>query len=356
MKRICQMTFTTGNNAGAWLQTFALNKTLTSFGCNVDVLNFSSGVLKAPRETLKKRILLPFFIFKRRYIVKKRWLEFNQFFKNQLRFVFVPNESDLKNLDYDLFLVGSDQVWNKMITKRDFLLTFVDDNAKKVSYACSLGDYSISLKNNEIIDELNKFNKVSFREEIDYNDAIRNGLNKADVHIDPTFLINKEEWIKLSAGSSKIKTRDFVLIFCCDKNLLKIARGIAKKENKKIVVANYFGLNPLFGIKIINFSSPLELVDLIQRSSIVLTTSFHGYALSLNLNKKVLISSNPNFKKYQRFAQLQKELGVCESNIDLMKTEYDCLDFDWDGINANIKKQKEKSLAYLRSLIDEKDK
>lgn len=56
------------------------------------------------------------------------------------------SQSSIQNSNeiYDLFISGSDQVWNMKLNREDYnyFLKFVKDDSKKIAYAASFG-YSV---------------------------------------------------------------------------------------------------------------------------------------------------------------------------------------------------------------------
>lgn len=106
--KISVLTFSKETNFGANLQCYALCKTLQNMGHNVDIIDFQlppysmtwySAVLRIPRL----------------------WL-FRQFRKQHLN-IFTRHYNSVDELEHDcpksdLYIVGSDQVWNQGITKR----------------------------------------------------------------------------------------------------------------------------------------------------------------------------------------------------------------------------------------------
>ena len=103
---------------------------------------------------------------------------------------------------YDKFIVGSDQVWNTQLTGNDFTyyLDFIKDSHKKNSYAASFGYSKLPEEVKEkAIDLLKDFNTLNIREKQGKEIIINEIKNKeVNVVMDPTFLLDKEEWKKFA--------------------------------------------------------------------------------------------------------------------------------------------------------------
>src|SRR5699024_8399387 len=117
---------------------------------------------------------------------------------------------------YDLFISGSDQVWNLKLTNNDYnyFLKFVKDDNKKVSYASSFGYSNIPEEYREnSIKYLNKYKIITVREkkgqQIIENIVKRN----ATTVLDPTLLLNKEEWMKLAKPPTFKMPNKYILLY-----------------------------------------------------------------------------------------------------------------------------------------------
>lgn len=66
----------------------------------------------------------------------------------------------------DIFIAGSDQIWNPAWTEDAYFLNFVPDYNGKIAYAASIGTNSVSQAYLEhIVPLLNRFDFISVREE-----------------------------------------------------------------------------------------------------------------------------------------------------------------------------------------------
>jgi len=143
------------------------------------------------------------FIYKRR----QKFLDFYRKYVNYTEKKYNYNqELKVTNEKYDKFIVGSDQVWNYNNNGKDFayFLDFVEENNKKISYSSSFGVKSIpnSLKD-EYAKYLSQIKYLSTREE--YGCRIIKELTgeKADLVLDPVFLLDKNKWLSLIKKEKK---------------------------------------------------------------------------------------------------------------------------------------------------------
>ena len=102
------------------------------------------------------------------------------------------SKDDIKeaNKRYDIFVCGSDQIWNLTLESTDsiYWLGFVDENKIKFSYAPSIGVDSVNNEDaKQIKKNLESFNGISCREETGTNLINKIlGVEKCVTVIDPT--------------------------------------------------------------------------------------------------------------------------------------------------------------------------
>ena len=151
MKKIEIVTFNRAHNYGALLQLFALQKKLIN-NYNVEALDYrcekiESGYkkisLKNKKLIGKIKSIAKYLIFNKK--INEKYKSFNNFIDNKLKLsdsIYSEKEIAMKCKNVDVFITGSDQVWNKNIVgelSNIYTLNFEYPNAKKISYAASVG-------------------------------------------------------------------------------------------------------------------------------------------------------------------------------------------------------------------------
>ncbi len=237
MKKIGIITFHRANNYGAIFQTYALKFVLQILGQNVDVINYSCKQVEKfysffnGKKTIKwflKKFIETIFIHKR--IISNN--NFNKFRKKYLTDTPILNSNDINSIEnkYDIFITGSDQVFNPQITNFDsnYLLSFVRDNNKKYSYAASIGFEKLNQKEGEFLKNgLNCFSKISVREK-QAAKIISSLTNKQVlVHLDPTLFLNKQQWDKIAKYNER---DDYILVYLMSNNnkIVSFAKKLAE--------------------------------------------------------------------------------------------------------------------------------
>ena len=371
VKKIGILTFHQANNYGAVLQGYALARAIKKISYENDT-NIVCEIVDYENEAIKKRYKVkPFYQYKKlttkikrlmlnRY-VKKNNEYFDIFRKNYLPLGKIKyNKQTIYNAneEYNVFITGSDQVFNYLLTDNDttYYLDFVNDKNKKIGYAVSVGNSSTWLDNFEKTDKLlSRFNIITARETDLYSALINKGYKDTVQVLDPSFLLDVEEY-KSIIGRGKLINKKFVLVYVIgspfNDRLYGFAKNIAESLNAEIVYINTDKLRHK-GVINLRYVPIQSFLWLIKNASCVITTSFHGLAYSLVYNTNVyykLAGGNNNFNS--RLTTLSEHFNLSSRNIDnCISTNAKYSDMDWENINKKITLLKEKSLRLLKEII-----
>ena len=359
MKKVGIVTFHRADNYGAVLQNYALQKAVGDW-CNIETVDYRCDILEKPYLTppfsekssgIVKKILNHtryLFNIKRFYRLRNG---FDEFRKKYLKTSREYNQRDLINNsnDFDVYIIGSDQVWNDKITNADLVYSLgFQTRAKKASYAASAG--SIQMISKQTLDNISNLDYISVREK-DLQEYIISTLKKrVSLVVDPVFLISKEEWENII---SKPKRKDkFVFTYSVSEmteDVIKIAKHIARQDNVKIYHMDHSLKYGTRGICKYG-ATPLEFIEYIRDAKIVIASSFHAVAFSIIFGKKFI--AIPTKKTASRIESLLQIVGV-EENMFASYEEY--INNSKDIRSPNVKKldcQIEKSFDFLRSITE----
>src|SRR5690606_2791095 len=109
----------------------------------------------------------------------------------------------------EVFIVGSDQVWNPDLTKAsalDYFFSFLPDEVKRISYAASFGnsEWIWSDIQHDVWDCLQKFSAISVRESSGAKICEEIFNVNSSVVLDPTLILGSyKELINKGANSKK---------------------------------------------------------------------------------------------------------------------------------------------------------
>ena len=350
-KKIGILTYHDSDNYGSVLQAYALSHYVNSLGANCEIINYRKPEVKKlyniwKRPTSRNAILTDIFQIPQYIKLKKRKENFEKFRKKYLPLskTLYTKKEDLKNSEYDLYIVGSDQVWNTNIVDFDssYLLDFT--NERKFAYAASFGS---SIKN---IDSFypykhlfEKFDKITVRESAGKK-LCEDQLNlSVDLVCDPVFLLSADEWRKLKAPN--FINEDYIFCYFAggvSTEMEKFSKNLALKHNCKrvIVTFDWHDWNKKDQIKSFE-SGPQEFISLLDSAKFVCTNSFHGTAFSIILNKKFFVDgihSDVRIKTLLAISNKEDSLLNCQKqkNIDLLCSLDELIDFSKKTISNEV--------------------
>jgi polysaccharide pyruvyl transferase WcaK-like protein len=273
-----------------------------------------------------------------------------------------PSYSELYNevFDFDVYCVGSDQVWNPTnnTSLNPYFLTFAPKGKRKIAYASSFGISIFPDAFKKLLPKLlSDFDFVSVREKTAANNIKEIANKNAEVVLDPTLLLTKSEWLDV-ANSNILPSYPYLLIYNVSKSnfATKLAVDIAKIKNLKVV---RLCINPYrddYNSEISNIvdAGPSEFVALFSAASFIVTNSFHGTAFAVNFNKPFFSVINHSKINNSRQKDFLDSLGL--SNRIIIETkifstrDVDCL-IDYDIVNSLLEIQKTNSVNFLRESI-----
>jgi hypothetical protein len=351
------LTFQRAINYGAVLQAYALQETLESIGHEVQIINYlQPRVEKTDRrpfekngkiDLLKGLHLRSFINFnKNKRETLERRSRFDGFLSNYLHLTKPCTYNEIPS-DFDLYVIGSDQVWNSRICggiDEVFWGNFSKNkNAKVISFSASTSVKDImNIDKKQLQKYLNNFNGISTRENdvADYLNSNFSLYEPAQVVIDPTLLANPSIWDKLV--KDKIKDIDpYVLYFGArfySKNPL-----VLKQHAEKIAKAKGYGVKTID----FNHDTPIDFVNKFRNASFVVTSSFHGVAFSLIFNRPlnaILYGDEQDC----RYENLLRTIGA-EDMLIPVGEEFKSLSYDYATINQSLSKLRNTSIAYLNN-------
>lgn len=362
--RIGILTFHNTTNYGAIFQTFALQKYVNEQGVKCDVIDYNNNTLmnryninpfhsKNLKEFAKKSLL-----YRDNKRLKKAFLSFTE--ENISMSGQKYNENNIKDADniYDSFIAGSDQIWNFDLSGKDknYFMIFSSEKKKRNSYAASIGKSSLSHEEEQEFKELlNQQNNISVRENQGriIIDKIDNTLNP-ECHIDPTFLVKQDEWIKLLKGNKPKYKYIFVYEVSITDNLRMFAKYLAEKTGFKIIFISGTSKNIMNAKKIKN-ASPEEFLNFVYNAEYVITSSFHGMALSLIFNKEFFYDTPSNSNSLgSRLDNLASILKVSNRKITTDFNHINTDKINYNEVNKMMKVEIKRSQEYLNKIIFDK--
>ncbi len=274
--------------------------------------------------------------------------------------------------DYDIFVCGSDNIWNKVMFDSSFMLDFVPNDKLKVAYAPGMSTYTLNKKLEKIVtDCAGRIDYISCREEIGATLLSKLTGREVKTVLDPTLLLTATEWSKIERKPNIQKLPDEYL-FCYllgeAPHIRKQAEMLKKLTNLPIVTLPHpHGYNEEdekgFGDYQINEVGPAEFVYLVNHSRYVFTTSFHAVVFSIIFQKKFICTRRFMNKAEEtnnlRVDNILKLMNITENRIITHEsTEKDIeglleLPITWNG--QDLDKLRQPSLSYLENALKDSE-
>lgn len=360
MKKIGILTLHRANNYGAVLQNFALLKAIESLGFSAETIDYIIPEIDkayAPKLLLKNKNIF-------RMLKANCWNVFNK--KNELvqynKYADFRDEhlkistdsfdnSTISNSNYDLYIIGSDQIWNKGIVgeehKQTFCLNFT--SKKKASYAASCGSINCSFDLSEIKD----FDYITVREQ-ELCDYLNNNGIKTKVVCDPTLLLTKEDWLDLILDVSADHSNYVYLYYIGSgrDEAAQIAKDVASNLGNKVYYSHRVDRRSRkYGIN--KFSDgPLDFLREIANSDYTVVSSFHGTVFSILFEKQFFALLD--IKTGSRVKTLLTKIGLEDrivDNYDDYKTR-NFTPINYDRVRPILEQWRQKSLEELKKICE----
>ena len=366
--KVCLVTLIDNNNYGTLLQAYASATIIQRMGNEVFFLNYYRNIyspcnllrlrFQSNQHFIKKMLDIPVVLIvmpiKHKYLIK--------FLNKNFAFTKRYNSIDqIKDIDADLFVAGSDQIWNTEWNHgidKVFYLDFVGKESKKISFASSIGLSQFDEKYKSQLKSLfSNFLSITIRERLSL--SLFEDLNIPDVKavLDPTLLITKKEWQEL-LNIQKIDEK-YILVYCVeyDKSriVIELAKKIAKKRNLSVYVienGNPFRYSSI-GIKKRYFSPSVpKMVQLFYNADCTIVSSFHGLAFSINFGKPFIVVKPEKYNV--RIDSLVQDFELQENEVEIKNlkelTEInDISSIDYKKINNILDFKRKESLEILNN-------
>ena len=361
MNNIGIVTITNGSNFGNRLQNYGLQKTLEKIGYNAETLvnkTFEEEFSKKDLLKIKIKSFIKYFVYPKKTLAnKKRDLQFKKFNDEFIKFSKYEVFNDINkinskiNQEYKYFCCGSDQIWNpcfKINASANFLQFANSD--KRVAYAPSMGVDEIPSNR---IDEYKKYiediEKISIREK--QGAEIIKKLTGRDVPvlIDPTMLLDNDEWAVLAKKPQKLKNEKYILNYFLGEmslNRKKEIEKIAEKNNCKIINVLDFK-DPYFSI------GPSEFLYLEKNAFLICTDSFHSCVFAFLFNRPFIVFNreDKNVSMNSRIENLLLRFELRDRRFEGKITEKN-LKHDYAKSYKILEQERENANKFLKSAVD----
>ena len=368
MKKVGIITLHRVVNYGSVLQTYALQTKIQKLGYKVEIIDYYPDRLHL--LGMEKRIKNKGKLFEKNIFIRNfarviifpsyliRFKVFKNFLKKYINLTkkvyYSENDLNSASFDYDIYCTGSDQVWNCGWNEKfdyPYYLSFAPDDKKKIAYAASFG--KSKLDSNEISETkkyLKRYDSISLREKSGVD--IVNGLgvkNSVNV-VDPTLLLNGNEWRKIS--SNKYKNEKYILVYNLNRNkkIDRYAENLSKKTGLKIKFLSY-QLHEFYKHGQIVCNPKVEdFLALIDNAEFVITDSFHATAFSINFHTQFVIvypeKYSTRLQSILEITGLENRVAKDENDLDITNKK-----INYKEVDTKLDKERTKSFEWLKNAL-----
>ncbi len=377
------------DNYGAYLQGYALCRAINRIeGFNATCLLYSPN-LPADASTRQlwkwsdlryastrynplirtvKRIgfmLRSFFRFLRRKTIQgerlARFKTFGELFQKTDRFFF--SSEQLAEAQVDAYVVGSDWVWALFRDHTGSLVRrayhgFIPTEKPIFSYAASFGVQPTEQDEMTFVRSFaQNFCTLSCREKEGAKLLNNLGFEKARQDVDPTLLLEKDEWNQVTTEPPPRETsKPLVAVYWLPNDDAERVAGYVKVARLKFPDSQFVVLNPnpvaIEGAVYRSDIGPQDFLGYIRAADYVITNSFHACVFSCVFEKHFTV-----FPRYKGDERIQNLLQATQLETRLVteppKTDPINLPIDWTNVREKLRAQASDSFERLKSdLLD----
>lgn len=262
---------------------------------------------------------------------------------------------------YDLYVSGSDQLWNptQPYCLEPFFLTFVPNGGKKISYATSIGITDLTdEEKRKFKDWLSSYDAISVRE-FQAKKLLESFITD---HVicqvpDPTFLLDVEEWKRLAVNPN-IKGK-YILLFTLQWSpvLVEYCKRLNAESGLQLVVLTQ--IQPQYtdgGYTPVTDAGPKEFIGYIANAEMVITNSFHCTVFSIitganNFYTYIAPSNNLGSRITDLLDIFSLDNHLLSSDLSANYTELASRTINHSQIRQTIEKEKLQGVDFISKHI-----
>lgn len=355
-------------NYGSLLQTYAMQVILKELGYESEIINYirydekgknkASTLLKNSKFWNKNILTRMIYKIIQTPNYNHMYKTFEKYRNDILKQTREYNSLEELKRDLpiaDVYCTGSDQVWGKIANDdfdKTYFLDFVPSNKKCIAYSSSFGKEKISenLKKN-LPELLKKYDSLLLREQSAVNIVKELGFNNAELVLDPTLLLKKEQWESLIDKSNK--KEKYVLVYGLhdNKKFDKYAKEFAKKKNLKLIRVSPSFHNYFKSGKLKWLPTPTEFLTYFYNAEYILTDSFHATVFSLIFNKKFIDilpgETSTRILNILELAGVKKRVLKDYNDFETIDSE-----IDYESVNNKLEAKRKESIKFLKNAIE----
>lgn len=366
--KIAYITRHTPSNYGSLLQAYATQRAIERLGHEAVCINYirtdelpenrTKTLLSVSRWNKNAATKLLYLVTQKPVFDAAR-KRFDRYRKNMLTLTDecwnTPEELAQNLPKADVYMTGSDQVWNTVgtgVIDPAYFLSFVPDGKKKIAYAGCFGTKTVRDEDRDnIIKWLKRYDHITIREKSGVELAQSLGVHAEQV-LDPTFLMPPKDWLGMLP--KKEKTESYVLVYQLhpNKEFQTYAKEFARRKKMRLIRINPYFHHIFKPGKFVFCPTAEEFLWYIKNADYFLTDSFHGTSFAIGLNTQ-FVDVLPNVYS-ERNRSILATAGL-EDRILMSYDDFKIADkpIDFTAVNRKINAERTRSAEILRKIIEE---
>lgn len=339
-----------GTNYGSVATYYALHQIIRSFGLSVLMIDKpGSGRDVEVQDNHARRFSRAHYHISKRYTIR-----------------------DLRQLNsiVDTFVMGSDQVWNRGISKGfgySFYFDFVDPDKKKIAFSASFGhgkDFCNVQDRDTISEYMHSFDGISIRE----TSGVEICKDVYDVDavrvLDPVFVADRKEFDALADQAKKKHDGRYMLAYILDPTPEKRAAVVEVSEKlglELVILLDGRPKDPAKNRRIMDMDDKIvdditveDWLNFFRNAEFVVTDSCHGISFSLVFERNFIGLAN-RARGMTRFESLVDVFQVRDHYVheatEIMGNDELLKPVDYEKVNSILMSERERSLAWLKEVL-----
>ncbi len=385
------LTFHFPYNCGALLQCAALQTVLTREGADVKIVNyrpwyhrnrytpFKNPVYFAGRRMSEKvendngikkgvrglkgfvKTVMSWKNYKRMMPQEKKFKSFEDRFLKETKVYRTFEELKADEPGMDLYIAGSDQLWNPQITDKKFdpvyFLNFAGKDARRITYAVGANFDTLPGAEKDLPPLLEGLSAISLRE-TKVRDAVAAAMPEGTElreDVDPTLLLDKEDYAPLTS-KEELEKEPYIFTYSMPNDtqgkVNNAAKLLSEKTGLKVIDASGNPTKANMSVPDHRVCGPDEFLWYMEHAQYVITNSFHGTAFAVIFRKQfaVIPHSQTGNRAMELLAKLRLEKRCCTSGNQASVRVLEPVDYE--TAEPEIIKYRESSLEYLKRYLE----
>ena len=361
--KVCTISCHNALNHGARLQALALLHYLNKQGHTAEAIDYRPGYLSFagkllywPGLSLKELVKLFVRFSQRRDAIlrDKAFAIFSERYLPRTKRVYhTLAELQAETLQADVYIAGSDQIWNTSFRNgKDaaYYLDFGTPETKRISYAASFALSSLNPECEPFVKaHLAAFDSISVRESSGLKILSSLGFSGC-TSVDPVFLLPAAEWDTLLGCRDSAER--YILVYdvmggC--KRIKRVAKRLAKLSGCKIYSIGHRRLS--YVSKNFTQAAPDKFVELVRNASYVVSNSFHGTSFAMIYHREFFVvdrADGLNERMHDLLSRFSLQSRLVDANTpECVLNEH----ISYENVDNLLYRQIAESKKFLREVL-----